>query len=79
MRRGSVSSVKPWLIDVGHASQGISLYHTHPLVAMERNSASFVFTTDLGLPSKPYVFLIGLTANQYALSSFNASANLVRK
>ncbi|KAG0610523.1 hypothetical protein M758_7G072100 [Ceratodon purpureus] len=55
-----------------------------PSVALQRNSASFVFTSfnvdsGLGVPSKPYLFLIGLLAGQFTLSGFDASAHLTEE
>ena len=54
---------------------------TIPVVAMQRNSSSFAFTSfnnpELGLPSKPYVYLVGLIPSQFTTSGFDASAHLV--
>ncbi|KAG0581342.1 hypothetical protein KC19_4G243800 [Ceratodon purpureus] len=52
-----------------------------PAVATERQTFSFVFTsfhvpTDLNLPSRPYVFLLGLLMSQYAICGFDASAHM---
>ncbi len=53
-----------------------------PSVAIQRQTASFVFTsfnvpTDLDLPSDPYIFLVGLLMSQYGLAGFDASAHMV--
>lgn len=53
-----------------------------PAVATERQSFSFVFTSfhvpsDLNLPSRPYIFLLGLLMSQYAICGFDASAHMV--
>lgn len=53
-----------------------------PAVAVERQTASFVFTSfykpDLGISSSPYIFFLGLLMSQYALAGFDASAHMVR-
>lgn len=53
-----------------------------PSMAMDRQSAKFVFTSfsvpaELGLPSRPYVFLLSLLMCQFALAGFDASAHMV--
>lgn len=53
-----------------------------PLVATDRQSAKFVFTslnTDngVGIHSEPYIFLLGLLMSQYTLSGYDASAHMV--
>ncbi|KAG0615789.1 hypothetical protein M758_5G067200 [Ceratodon purpureus] len=55
-----------------------------PTVATKRQTASFVFTSfnvipELGLPSKPYVFLLGLLASQFALAGFDVSAHITEE
>ena len=53
-----------------------------PSVAVERQTASFVFTSfykpDLGISSSPYIFFLGLLMSQYSLAGFDASAHMVR-
>lgn len=54
-----------------------------PMVATERQSAKFVFTsfnTDngLGIHSEPYIFLLGLLMSQYTITGYDASAHMVR-
>jgi hypothetical protein len=53
-----------------------------PAVAVERQTASFVFTSfykpDLGISSSPYIFFLGLLMSQYSLAGFDASAHMVR-
>lgn len=53
-----------------------------PAVATERASAKFVFThfntdNDVGISSKPYIFLLGLLMTQYTLTGYDASAHMV--
>lgn len=53
-----------------------------PAVATERQSASFVFTsfhvpTDLSLPNRTYIFLLGFLMSQYSMVGFDASAHMV--
>ncbi|KAG0583556.1 hypothetical protein M758_3G147700 [Ceratodon purpureus] len=55
-----------------------------PAVAKERQSASFVWTSfnvvpELGLPSRPYVFLLGLLASHFALVGFDMSAHMTEE
>uniref|UniRef100_A0A7I4BBB3 OTU domain-containing protein n=1 Tax=Physcomitrium patens TaxID=3218 RepID=A0A7I4BBB3_PHYPA len=55
-----------------------------PSVATKRQSISFVFTsfyvpTDLKLPSRPYIFLLGLIINQYVICGYDASAHMKQK
>lgn len=53
-----------------------------PVVATERQTTSFVFTSfhvprDLNLPSKPYIFLLGLLISQYTICGYDVSAHMV--
>jgi hypothetical protein len=53
-----------------------------PAVAIERQSASFVFTSFdtsnvVGIDSKPYIFLLGLLMSQYTITGYDASAHMV--
>uniref|UniRef100_A0A7I4BHT7 OTU domain-containing protein n=1 Tax=Physcomitrium patens TaxID=3218 RepID=A0A7I4BHT7_PHYPA len=55
-----------------------------PSVATKRQSISFVFTsfyvpTDLKLPSRPYIFLLGLIINQYVICGYDASAHMAEE
>ncbi|BBM98586.1 choline transport protein [Marchantia polymorpha subsp. ruderalis] len=52
-----------------------------PLVATERQSATFVFTSffkdaSVGITSEPYIFLLGLLMSQYSISGYDASAHM---
>ncbi|CAK9273508.1 unnamed protein product [Sphagnum jensenii] len=52
-----------------------------PAVAIERQSASFVFTSFdtsnvVGIDSKPYIFLLGLLMSQYTITGYDASAHM---
>lgn len=55
-----------------------------PAVAKERQTFAFVFTSfhvpaDLNLPSRPYVFLLGLLMSQYAITGFDASVHMTEE
>lgn len=52
-----------------------------PAVAIERQSASFVFTSFdksnvVGIHSQPYIFLLGLLMSQYTITGYDASAHM---
>lgn len=68
---------------IGSLSSGVFvLVILIPMVAPERASAKFVFAhfnteTDVGIHSKPYIFLLGLLMSRYTLTGYDASAHMV--
>ncbi|XP_068643538.1 amino-acid permease BAT1 homolog [Aristolochia californica] len=55
-----------------------------PTVATKRASAEFVFThfnteNDVGIHSKPYIFVLGLLMSQYTLTGYDASAHMTEE
>lgn len=55
-----------------------------PTVAPQRASAEFIFThfnseNDVGIHSKPYIFVLGLLMSQYTLTGYDASAHMTEE
>lgn len=55
-----------------------------PIVAPTRQSASYVFSkpqwsTDKGIDSKPYLFILSLLVSQYSLYGYDAAAHLTEE
>lgn len=79
-------------IDLNHYSDSVAflvdagvlvLTITIPAVAMQRATASSVFTSfnkpsGVGINSSPYIFLLGLLMSQYTYTGYDASAHMVK-